>query len=376
MRIFFPLNSFYPSQIGGPCNTIYWHCLALNKNDINTTIVTTTAGIKDRISADEWLISDCGSLFYSTKGITSFKTIQILSEAPSKSDILHLNSLFSTFSVFIFFYKKLFNRDKKIIWSVRGELNENALKFSRWKKKPLLFLYKILNRNIVYHSTSPKETEDIKKMFPVNRVVEIPNLIYPAKRLDIINNQNLLYVGRIHPIKGLHKLIKGLSLSSSFMKSDSQLLIVGKHEDRHDYYKEELVSLIIKLNLQNKVKFKGHLEGIEKEQVYAESYALILASETENFGNVVIEALNQGTPVIAALGTPWAVLEEYNAGLHVSNDSEALSKAIDFLLLLDKDKYQQMRKNSVRLVDENFRIDTQIYKWIDVYKTFLNENKK
>lgn len=376
MKVFFPLGAFYPSQIGGPCNTLYWHCSALKNNNLQPTVLTTTIGIKDEISVDEWLILNCGNVFYGTKGITSLKTRRRLSKEISKSDLLHLNSLFSSFSIYSFLYRGLFHRNKKIIWSVRGELNENALKFSSWKKQPLLILYRLLNKNIVYHSTSPQETEGIKKMFPNNIVVEIPNLIAPAERLVIANNQNLLYVGRIHPIKSLHKLIEGIALSEVFMKSDSKLLIVGKQEERHNNYKEELVSLVNKLNLQSKVIFKGHLEGSEKEQVYAEAHALILVSETENFGNVVVEALNQGTPVIASLGTPWQILEEYNAGLHVSNDPETLSKAIDFLLNLEKEKYQQMRMNSYKLVDENFKVDSQIYKWIDTYKYLLNENKK
>src|SRR5690606_22314311 len=221
-----------------------------------------------------------------------------------------------------------------------------------------------------------QESEGIRKMFPKNEIVELPNLLAPAERLNILPNRNLLYVGRIHPIKSLHKLIRGLALSQIFMKSDSKFLIVGKQEDRHNSYKEELVALIDKLKLQNKVLFKGHLEGVEKEKAYAESYALILASETENFGNVVVEALNQGTPVIASKGTPWEILEKYNAGLHVSNDPESLSNAIDSILLLENESYQQMRLNSHKLVDENFKVDAQIHKWIDVYKSLLNENTK
>tara|TARA_R100000306_G_scaffold140_1_gene288 strand:+ start:7278 stop:8408 length:1131 start_codon:yes stop_codon:yes gene_type:complete len=376
MKLLFPTGAFYPSQIGGPCNTLYWHCSALKNNNFQPTVITTTLGIRDEISVNVWLELDCGKVFYGTKGITSLKTRTRLSKEISKTDILHLNSLFSPFSIYSFLYRSLFQRNKNIVWSVRGELNENALKFSSWKKKPLLSLYKLINKNIVYHSTSPQESEGIRKMFPKNEIVELPNLLAPAERLNITPNKNLIYVGRIHPIKSLHKLIQGLALSEVFMKSDSNFLIVGKQEERHNSYKEELVALIDKLKLQNKVLFKGHLKGVEKEKAYAESYALILASETENFGNVVVEALNQGTPVIASKGTPWRILEKYNAGLHVSNDPESLSNAIDSILLLENENYQQMRLNSHKLVDENFKVDAQIHKWIDVYKSLLNENSK
>lgn len=377
MKIFFPLGAYYPSQIGGPCNTLYWHCCALKYNSIDPTVVTTTVGIeKGKVTFDEWIKSECGDVYYSTKGVFSFCTIKRISKEIRNTDILHLNSLFSTFSIYSFIYKSLFYPGKKIVWSVRGELNENALKYSSWKKKPLLFLYKLFNKNIVYHSTSKQETKGVNKIFPKTKVIELPNLLDPYKRLAMQNSNNLLYVGRIHPIKSLHKLISSLALSEAFMQSSSKLFIVGKQEDRHDYYKQELESMIKELKLLDKVVFKGHLEGEEKEKMYASFYALILASETENFGNVVVESLNQGTPVIASKGTPWEILEEYNAGLHVSNEPHELAKAIDFLLKLDKEEYKQMRLNSCKLVDDNFKVDSQIHKWITLYKKILDENAK
>lgn len=368
MKIFFPLGAFYPSQIGGPCNTLYWHCTALKENMIEPTIFTTNIGVTLGVKINQWVQLICGRVFYCNNGVFCYKTRKMLSAEISETHILHLNSLFNSYSIYSFLYKTIFHPNKKIIWSVRGELNENALKYSKWKKVPFLLMYKLFNNNIVYHSTSKQETEGIKKIFPKNGIIEIPNLLFPAERLSIANNKNLLYVGRIHPIKALHKLIEGLSLSKSFLDSDSKFLIVGKQEDRHNNYKEELLNLIKMLKLEGKVIFKGHLEGIEKEKVYAQSYALILASETENFGNVVVEALNQGTPVIASKGTPWSILQEYKAGLHVSNDPKDLANSIDSLLLLNKVEYQQMRNNSYKLIDENFEIKSQIYKWIDIYK--------
>lgn len=237
MTILFPLGAFYHSQIGGPCNTLYWHCCALKHNSVEPTVITTTKGIeKNKVLFDEWIKSDCGDVYYSTKGVFSLSTISKISKEIANADILHLNSLFSTFSIYSFIYKSLFYPKKKIVWSVRGELNGNALKYSSWKKKPLLFLYKLFNKNIVYHSTSKQETEGIKKIFPKSKVIKLPNLLAPSKRLDLQASNDLLYVGRIHPIKSLHKLISALALSDVFMKSSSKLFIAGKQEDRHDYY--------------------------------------------------------------------------------------------------------------------------------------------
>ncbi len=370
MNILFPHSAFYPSQIGGPCNTLYWHTRALNQNGIKPIIVTSTVGIDNNIvNSDKWIDLDCGLIYYGQGKALRLKTILTALAKINRADILHLNSLFSPISSISFFYTILFHRHTKIIWSVRGELNKNALQFSNWKKKPFLFFYKNFNKNVTYHSTSDEETKHIKEMFPHSKVVQLPNYIDPAPRLNVIKSNYLLFLGRIHEIKAIHKLIEALSYSEKFKNSDFQLYIVGKQEERHNNYKAQLVEQIRSLGLSHKIVFKGHVEGEEKEMLYAKAYALILPSETENFGNVVVEALNQGTPVLASTGTPWQILEEYNAGLHISNDPTQLSKGIDSILSLEKNQYHQMRLNSYKLVDENFKVDTQIHKWIDIYKT-------
>jgi hypothetical protein len=46
LKTFFPIGAFYPSQIGEPCNTLYWHIYELNKHSVKIDVVTTTIGIK------------------------------------------------------------------------------------------------------------------------------------------------------------------------------------------------------------------------------------------------------------------------------------------------------------------------------------------
>lgn len=376
MKIFFPIGAFYPSQIGGPCNTLYWHTCALKSKGFHPTILTTTIGIKKgQVETNKWIEKPCGAIYYSHKNLLSLsKSFYELIKSLDKNEVIHLNSLFNYYSIFTYFYCKFFLRKKRIIWSVRGELNQNALVYNSWKKKPLLFFYKKINKSIVYHSTSVKETEDIKRVFPQSTIVEVPNFVESAKRLSTPVRNQLLYVGRIHPIKSIHKLIESLPLSDKFMQSDFKLIIVGKHEERHEYYKKELLELVKKLKLIVKVEFKGHLEGDEKENMYASSYALILPSETENFGNVVVESLNQGTPVIASKGTPWEVLERYNCGYHTENSPSEIAKRIDKILSLEKTNYEELRSNSLTLFDREFNIKNQITRWIKIYQN--EENTK
>ena len=375
MRIFFPIAAFYPSQIGGPCNTIYWHTSELVKHGIEVDIITTTVGIENGIvKCDFFHDNESGTVYYGKGNEKKFKTIKHILNKVKTSDIIHLNSLFSFFSIVVFFSKYFF-QNKKIIWSVRGELNDKALIYSKWKKQFILFFYKNNYKNIIFHSTSDQETNDINKNFTNCQVFQIPNLIRPAARIhNPTSKKELLYVGRIHPIKSIHKIIEGLSLSKEFLKSEFKFILVGKQEERHNYYFEDLKKIIIEKKLENKIIFKGHLVGEEKELIYAESYATLLMSETENFGNVVLESLNQGTPVIASTGTPWSILESFNCGYHISNDPVNIAKVIDELLNIDDLDYINLRKNAIQLVEKEFDVKNQIFQWIKFYSEFMINN--
>lgn len=374
MKIYFPIGAFYPSQIGGPCNTLFWHTCALKSNGVNVDITTTALGLKDgEVELDKVLEKECGLVYYGSSQSVSGNIIKQIVSGIRSADVIHLNSLFNILSIISFCYIKFFFPKKKVIWSVRGELSPNALKFSRLKKKSLLFLYKRTIKNVLFHSTSEKETAEIKYVYGSVRTVEIPNFIEPSKRRDDIVKKQFLYLGRIHRIKAIHKMIEGFYKSKEFMNSDFKLIIVGKHEERHSDYYGEILKLVKSKNLQDKIEFRGHLTGDDKEKVYAESYALVLPSETENFGNVVIESLNQGTPVIASKGTPWSILEKYKCGFHITNKPQEIADTVDRMIDLSLDTYNKMRKNSVLLVDQEFNINTQIDKWINIYN---NENSK
>src|SRR5690606_14618798 len=126
--------------------------------------------------------------------------------------------------------------------------------------------------------------------------------------------KQFLFIGRIHPIKAIHKLLTALNLSLEFKSSAFEFVIAGVPELRHQGYYNDLLTRIEEFGLQSKVRFVGQVNNKDKEKLYAESFFTFLPSETENFGNVVLESLNQGTPVVASLGTPWDILENKKCG--------------------------------------------------------------
>tara|TARA_Y100001970_G_scaffold204996_1_gene249612 strand:+ start:1633 stop:2754 length:1122 start_codon:yes stop_codon:yes gene_type:complete len=368
MKILFPLLAFYPSQVGGPANTIYWLTNELNKKGVNTTIVTTCIGINSEIQKNKFINQDNRKIFYGSRNQYSLKTLCAAISEIKKNDVIHINGLFEFIAIIVFFWTKIFHPSKLIVISPRGGLNHSALSYSSFKKKIIIFLYRFFLKNDLIHATSDSEIKDIARQFNSKNIFLLPNFISPEKKINNIKiKKQLLFLGRIHPIKALDNLIDAISLSDFFISKGYKLKIVGAYEDRFIAYYESLCKKVDKLKLNEIIEFSGHIEGELKHQILAESYALVLPSHSENFGNVVLESLNQGTPIIASKGTPWSVLEKEKAGYHIVNEPKILAKSIDSIISLDSEEYNNLRENSMALLNKRFNIELNIDKWIKKY---------
>ena len=156
-----------------------------------------------------------------------------------------------------------------------------------------------------------------------------------------------------------------LALSKQFLSSHKKLVLGGKGTEE---YETKLKQLAEGLGVSHKIEFIGLIQGEAKEQMYAKSFCSFLVSESENFGNVVIEALAQGTPVITSLGTPWAVLEENAVGRNIENSPKEIAQAIDELLLMPENQYVEMSSRCKKFCSEEFDIVSNVDKWIAKYK--------
>jgi glycosyltransferase involved in cell wall biosynthesis len=254
--------------------------------------------------------------------------------------------------------------------SPRGELDDLAMVYSKWLKIFILDLYSIfLRNNIMFHVTSQMELFFFRKTKLNNfKVNLIPNYMeLPKLQTDSVDFDNILFIGRFHPKKGLENLIEALAISKEFIPSNLSLKLAG---DANNPYGNKIKQLIKLKQLETRVKFVGEVKNLTKEKLYAGALFTIVPSHTENFGNVVIESLSQGTPVIASQGTPWEILKEKSIGLWVENDPISLSKAIDSLILLKgKNEYIEMRSEGRRFVEEYFNIDNGVKNWVSLFES-------
>lgn len=369
-KILIPIGSLYPSQQGGPSNTMYWIAKALDKRKFDVTCITTDTQINEKLKSDTW-IEEVGlrRIYLSEKSL--FLAPSLIKATFAKidyNDVIHLNSLFYFPMLFIAFYAKL--KGKPIIWSVRGVLHPAAMKQRFFMKHLFLKLIKIFGKKITFHVTGFEEASFVKKYFGLRFPVEdITNFM----KLPVFENGKqtkvLLFIGRIHPIKGIDFLIKALPHSNEFMKSDFTLKIAG---DYRNEYGDKLISLVEELRLTKKVNFIGQITGRAKEMLYNSSYFTIMPSHSENFGAVVVESMAQGTPVIASSFTPWSVLPKYNIGYHSAIHPLVLAKTIDKALSLSRAEYAKMRQECKNYVYQNFDIIENIEIWQQLYLKSVN----
>jgi glycosyltransferase involved in cell wall biosynthesis len=122
----------------------------------------------------------------------------------------------------------------------------------------------------------------------------------------------ILFLGRIHPKKGLDLLIPAFAEVARRLP-DVRLILVGPGEP---HYLEKLARLVNQCGAANRVSFLGPVVGSEKWRAYAAATLFALPSHQENFAISVVEAMSVGTPVlISHCVNIWPEVEAANAGV-------------------------------------------------------------
>jgi glycosyltransferase involved in cell wall biosynthesis len=147
------------------------------------------------------------------------------------------------------------------------------------------------------------------------------------KDLGISNDQKvILFIGRLHPEKGLDTLLRALKLIEN---QNFLLLIVYSLSE----YKGEYVKLASSLNISDKVRFVGYIPNSELINYYNIASVYVLPSIREEWSNTIMEAMACKTPIIATNvgGNPYMILEGKSGFLVPPNDPQALATKIKYV---------------------------------------------
>jgi glycosyltransferase involved in cell wall biosynthesis len=173
--------------------------------------------------------------------------------------------------------------------------------------------------------------------------------------------EDLIFIGRIHPDKGVHLAIQ------TARQSGRRLLIAGIVQDA-GYFRDEIQPHLD----ENRIRYVGPVGVEEKNALFAQAFALLhLNTIPERFGLVLAEANAAGVPVVAMdFGSCREVIEHGVTGFLVNNVAEAV-RALDGVASI---KDSACRKR----VEERFSIATMVEAYERVYaKIFeLEETKR
>lgn len=183
------------------------------------------------------------------------------------------------------------------------------------------------------------------------------------------NQKIILYLGRIHKIKGLDLLTEAFANLPKEI-GDARLVIVGPD----DGYLPALKKLIKESKIAEKVLYIGPLYGEEKLKAYIDADVYVLPSIYETFPMTVLEACACATPVIVTDRCQIADLVRDNVGFVVPYDKDRLRDAI-LNMLTHKELRMKFGERGRILIKEQYNCSHRAEQIEAVYKEILAEHQ-
>ncbi len=227
-----------------------------------------------------------------------------------------------------------------------------------------------------YHIIPSRSYYDLLKKRGGRDIVYIPNFIdsqyWRFKDCYDSAGKNLLYVGRLEPLKGIWVLIDALRL---LLKRDPaiQLTIIGQGSQE-----QKIRQIIARKKLSGHIKLLGYQPPAEVLRQYHGSTLLVVPSlHNELFGLVGLEAQASGLPVIAS-DLPgireWCIPGV--TGMTVPpGDARQLADGIE-KMLHDPSLRQALRKQARAYAEANYPVDQAIGKLIGFYTQIFEDDSR
>ena len=287
-----------------------------------------------------------------------------------EASIFHINSLWMMPNLYPGWAAK--RTSVKLIISPRGTLSLYALNINKWLKRLFWILLQgpVVRQASCLHATAESEYKDIRALGLMQPVCIIPNGIDVPDFLpkqDNSNQKTLLYLGRIHPKKGLINLLNAWAQVQSHFPNWT-LKIVGPNEGNH---LADLLNLRAKLSL-SKVEITGPVYGEEKLKAYRDADLFILPTHSENFGMTVAESLAAATPVIVTKGAPWPEIGNRNAGWWIDIGVEPLVECLHQAMSMTNIDLNKMGIAGRDWMIESYSWDAIAHEMALVYRWMLN----
>ncbi len=230
-----------------------------------------------------------------------------------------------------------------------------------------------LNGAACVHVTCVDELKHCCNLGVTAPIAIIPNPVeikeYSDKKQDDVFR--IGYIGRVSRRKNIHGLIQAYMDLEEEMKG-TELLIIGGGDDT---YMKELTEMAKKVKYGT-VCFAGFLNGKEKDEALASCSVLVMPSEFENLGNVILEGLVRGIPCIATTGAPWSELNTEHCGWQVPYTQKDITEAIYQARHTSVEELTVMGMNGRRLMERRYSVESVAARMKQLYSWILNKEDK
>ena len=294
----------------------------------------------------------------------------------TKPDIQHVHGIWMYHSYINHVTAK--KRQTPYVISPRGMLDSWALSHSKWKKKiaEITFERKHLQGAGCIHALCDSEAESIRRFGLTNPICVIPNGVRfsETQMVPATNSERktLLFLGRIHPKKGLNNLIHALGRLSDTKHFAQWRLVIAGWDQNHQATLESLVS---QLGIEDQVKFIGPQFGADKEKILAECDAFVLPSHSEGLPMSVLESWANAKPVLMTTACNIPEGNEANAAIVVQPTIDDLVVGLKKLFSMSDSNLREMGGNGRKLVENKFNWKLVSNQMLDVYRWLKGEAK-
>jgi glycosyltransferase involved in cell wall biosynthesis len=260
--------------------------------------------------------------------------------------------------------------------STHGMLEPWALNHKRWKKGFAWWLYqrRDLKRARCHHTTAKTEAGQLERLGLGVPICVIPNGVdVPAEFPPVGKHENrcgrrtALFLGRIHPKKGLPMLIEAWT---RVRPEGWRLQIAGPDEAGH---RVEVENAVFAAGLSEIVSFVGPVAGEKKKSAFFSADLFVLPTHSENFGIVVAEALAHGLPVVTTTGAPWSRLPELGCGWWVDVSVDEIAAGLRQATSCDTETLRAMGARGREWVRAEFGWERIAKEFMATYEGLLSD---
>lgn len=293
-------------------------------------------------------------------------------------DVIHQHGVWQAFSAAVSRIRR--RKGTPVMISPHGMLDPWAVRNSAWKKRIASALYERENLAgaACIHALNAAEAAAVRTFGLKNQIAIVPNgtsLPPVGKRPAAASwwppGRVLLFLGRIHPKKGIAELVAAFSQLRNYspeLASDWRLVVAGWDDGGH---LAEIVALTESLGLSGHVVFPGALFGEEKDSAYANADAFILPSYSEGLPMTVLEAWSWAVPVFmtAACNLPDGFAAR--AAIEIETQPKRITSVLTEALAAEPAWLRGFGERGRRLVERRYLWNSIVDTHIDVYRWMI-----